>query len=210
MVVDHQVTRIDHHHPALLGFYLTMKARFSQILGAASALAVCAPQSEALADDIFLQLEGLKGDSVAPKHKEEIEITAFSMGHARPFTMVVGGGGGTSSAQPSFSDIQVQAPMSSLSPKLAEFCATGKSIPKAKLSVQTLTTSKETADYYKVELEGVRITSFQTSAQAGSAKPIESFSLSYTKITWIFVPLNTTQTTQKEVKEAFDLATGNP
>lgn len=182
-----------------------MKARFSQILGAASALAVCAPNVEALADDIFLQLEGYPGDSVAPNHKQEIEIMAFNMGHARPFTVVVGGGPGTGSAQPNFGDIQVQAAMSSVSPKLAELCATGKSIPKAKLSIQTLTTSKESKDYYTVELEGVRITGFQTSAQARDTKPTESFSLSFTKITWFFTPLDGIQ---KPVKTEFNLATG--
>lgn len=205
MMEDHHMADIDHHYCRLLRSDSTMKARFSQILGAASALAVCAPQSEVLADEIFLQLEGHKGDSVAPNHKEEIEILTFSMGHARPFTTVVGGGEGVGSPHPNFSDIQVQATMSSLSPKLAELCATGKSIPRAKLSVQTLTTSKESKDYYKVELEGVRITSFQTSAQTGNARPSESFSLSFTKIAWTFVPLSTTQ---KEGRSGFDLTTG--
>jgi type VI secretion system secreted protein Hcp len=205
MAEDHQFPQVDHHHASLFSYDTTMKARFSQIMGAASALAVCAPQSEALADNLFLKLEPLQGDSVVPNHKGEIEILSFSMGHSRPFTTIVGGGVGNGAAQPSFSDVHIQAPMSSLSPKLAELCATGKAVTSAKLSVQTRSTSKDLVDSYVVELKDVHITSFQTSAEAGGTVPTESFSLSFSKITWIFHPPN-----GSEEKAAFDLKTGTP
>lgn len=187
MVEDYHFAQVDHHHASLFRYDTTMKARFSQIMGAASALAVCAPQSEALADNLFLKLEGLKGDSVASDHKDEIEIVAFSMGHSRPFVASAGGAGG-SAARTDFSDIHLQARMSSVSPKLAELCATGKAIPSAKLSVQTLKASKELADYYQVDLEEVHITSIQTSASDGGSRPAESFTLSFNKITWTYKP----------------------
>lgn len=206
MVEDYHLTQVDHHHASLFSYDTTMKARFSQIMGAASALAVCAPQSEALAEDLFLKLEPLQGDSVAPNHKGEIEILSFSMGHSRPFTTVVGGGGGSGAAQPSFSDVHIQATMSSLSPKLAELCATGKTVPTAKISIQPTSTSKEPKDYYTVELKDVHITSFQTSAQTGGSVPTESFSLSFSKITWTFQP----NIASEKTEAAFDLKVGTP
>ncbi len=186
-----------------------MKVRFSQIMGAASALAACASPSEALADDLFLKLEGVKGDSVAANHKDEIQILSFSMGHSRPFDASAGGGAGSS--KPSFSDLNVQSTLSSASPKLAELCAIGKSIPTAKLFVQGTSGSKAPGDYYVVELEEVHITSFYTSASASGSKPTESYSLSFSKISWTYKPsVADGKASAADLKGSFNIPSNTP
>ena len=46
-----------------------------------------------MASDYLLKLEGIKGESVDVKHKDEIEIESFSWGATQPAAVVSGGGG---------------------------------------------------------------------------------------------------------------------
>lgn len=183
-----------------------MKARFSQIMGAATMVAVAAPPPDANAGDIFLKLTNLTGDSVSTNHKGEIEIESFSMGHSRPFSL--SGAAGASASKPSFADVSVQGRLSSVSPKLAAFCASGAVIPTATLSVQKATTSGKLEDYYQVTLTDVHVTSISTEASDGDGRPLERFSLSFSKVEWVYKPaVADNKTTAAPVKTTFDLAT---
>ena len=46
-----------------------------------------------MASDYLLKLEGIKGESLDAKHKDEIEIESFSWGATQPGTFASGGGG---------------------------------------------------------------------------------------------------------------------
>ncbi len=58
-----------------------------------------------MAVDVFLKLEGIKGESSDSTHKEEIEILSYSWGISQTGTMAYGGGGGAGKAD--FSDISL-------------------------------------------------------------------------------------------------------
>ena len=46
-----------------------------------------------MASDYLLKLEGIKGESLDAKHKDEIEIESFSWGATQPAGVASGGGG---------------------------------------------------------------------------------------------------------------------
>jgi type VI protein secretion system component Hcp len=70
-----------------------MKARFSHVLGTASALAAIAPLSKVSAD-LFLKLDGIVGESLDKVHKDEIQVQSFSLGVSNTGSSQVIGGGG--------------------------------------------------------------------------------------------------------------------
>src|SRR5688572_15175109 len=91
--------------------------------------------------DMFLKLDGIKGESKDEKHKDEIEILSFSWGMTN--TPVLGGGGG--SGKVSFHDISLVTRLSKASPQLLAACAGGTNIVSATLYVRDSATS--TNDY---------------------------------------------------------------
>lgn len=86
-----------------------------------------------MADDYFLKIDGIEGESQDARHKGEIELDAWSFGGTAE--EVVGGTVGRKPSGPTrpgaasgrftAQDFQFTAKVSKASPKLFEACATG-------------------------------------------------------------------------------------
>ena len=70
--------------------------------------------------------------------------------------------------------------MNKSSPVLALSCATGKHIIKATLFVRKA--GEDPQDYYKVIMEDVLVSSYQSGGSGGGDLPSDQFSLNYAKI----------------------------
>jgi type VI secretion system secreted protein Hcp len=79
--------------------------------------------------DYFLKIEGVKGESVDDKHRDEIDVLSFSWGVTQTGTMSHGGGGGEGKA--SFNDFNFTHHVDKASPALFKACATGEHIKEA-------------------------------------------------------------------------------
>ena len=71
--------------------------------------------------DYFLKVDGIAGESTDAKHKDEIDVLAFSWGVSQTGGASSGGGGGTGKAV--FDDLLVVARTSKASPHLWLACA---------------------------------------------------------------------------------------
>ena len=58
-----------------------------------------------MATDIFLTLDGIKGESIDDKHKEAIDVVSWSWGLSNEGTFHSGSGGGAGKAN--FQDISI-------------------------------------------------------------------------------------------------------
>src|SRR5687768_18000173 len=87
-----------------------------------------------MAVDYFLKLDGIKGESTADKHKDEIDIMSFSWGLTQAATAGFGGGAGAGKVQ--MQDFHFTSKVSRASPQLFLSCASGKHIPTATLTAQ--------------------------------------------------------------------------
>jgi type VI secretion system secreted protein Hcp len=96
----------------------------------AAGAAVGASQ-QALADDLFLKIPGIPGESVDDKHKDEIDILSFSQ-----------------SVEGKSCQISFTKRVDKASPVLAEAAATRKPIPSATLVVRRITDYKDQSDEY--------------------------------------------------------------
>jgi type VI secretion system secreted protein Hcp len=126
--------------------------------------------------DYFLKLEGIPGESLDDRHKDEIEILSFSFGATQTGGITGGGGAG----KVIFSDISFTKPVDKSSPQLYLQCAQGKHIPTAILYGRKA--GERPTDYYIIKLTDVLISSVQTSGASGGDRPTESLSLNFTKI----------------------------
>ncbi len=127
--------------------------------------------------DMFLKIDGIKGESKDKTHKDTIDIESFSFGVSNGGTMSAGGGGGAGKV--SFQDIHVMKQADLSSPSLMEACAKGSHIKFALLTVRKAGGKQE--EFYKIKLSDVIVSSVSNSGVSGG-NPQESLALNFAKI----------------------------
>jgi type VI secretion system secreted protein Hcp len=127
--------------------------------------------------DYFLRLDGIPGESVDAKHKDEIDVLSWSWGETHPTSPSAGGGGATGKV--AMNDLHVSANLSKAGPQLLLACASGKHIKSAVLTGRR--GGKAQAEFLTFSLSDVLVSSYQTGGTTADA-PLDSVSLSFTKI----------------------------
>src|SRR5262245_24902517 len=132
--------------------------------------------------DIYLQLDGIPGESLEDKHKDWIEVLSFSHHMSQPTssTRVSAGGGTTGRAE--HGDYVITKHIDKASPKIWEALSTGKHISKAKL--EFMRAGGDKVKYLEVTLEEVVIANVSKSGSGAGAGgpddfPVEQVSLNY-------------------------------
>jgi type VI secretion system secreted protein Hcp len=128
--------------------------------------------------DMFLKLDGIKGESADSKHKGEIDIESFSWGMAQSGSGHRGSGSG--SGKVDVSDISIQKVVDMSSPSLMLACANGKHIGKGSLTVRKA--GENPLDYLTIDLENILISNYQASGNNESDTPTESITLNFVKM----------------------------
>jgi len=128
-----------------------------------------------MAVDYFLKLEGIQGESVDTKHKNEIQIMSWSWGASNASSVAATGGSGAGKVN--LSDLTLLASFDKSTPKFFKSVCKGDHIPSG-----TLTATKGGADkpYLKVDFKELFVTGLQMSAS--SEIPSVSISFSYNEI----------------------------
>jgi type VI secretion system secreted protein Hcp len=157
-----------------------------------------------MASDYLLEIDGIKGEAQDAKHKETIEIESFSFGASHPGSFAQGTGGSTGKV--SFQDIHFTTKVNKASPILMTSCATGKHISKATLYVRKATGTGGQQEYYKVELQEVLISSYQSGGHAGDDSiPVDQFSLNFAKIEYVYKPQDAKGALGADITGKFDI-----
>jgi type VI secretion system secreted protein Hcp len=141
-----------------------------------------------MAVDMFLKIEGLDGESADDKHKNEIDVLAFSWGMTQSGSMHVAGGGG--SGKVNVQDLSVTKWLDKASTVLMQKCCTGKHFTKATLVARKA--GDKPVEYYKVTMEEVIVTSVSTGASGGEDMQTESISLNFAKVKVEYTPQQST------------------
>lgn len=110
-----------------------------------------------MAQDIFIKINGIEGESGDANHKNEIEVLAFNWRVLQESTMHAGSGGGAGKA--TVEDLEFEHYVDRSSPNLMKYCLTGKHIQEAKLTVRKAGGSP--LEYLKFTFNDVIITSVQ-------------------------------------------------
>jgi type VI secretion system secreted protein Hcp len=146
---------------------------------------------------ILLKLGKIKGDSTVKEHTDWITCDSAQFGVARPVT-ISGGGKSRDTSNPSFSDLSFTKSTDMASADLFYQAMGGKALGKAEVHfIQT--SENKTQVYLKLELEEALVTSY--SASSGGERPMESFSINFTKITYQYDDFSGDKVTTGDVKK---------
>jgi type VI secretion system secreted protein Hcp len=136
-----------------------------------------------MAVDFYLQLDGIKGESADSKHDAWIECTSINWSIHQPKSATASTGGGHTAERAELSEISISKLVDLASPMLAQTCASGRTIPKARLEMMRADGQSEPIKYFEIELENVLIGHVAPSFNAGPF-PSENLGLKFSKIRW--------------------------
>lgn len=139
-----------------------------------------------MAVDVFLKLDGIKGEAQDEKHKDEIDILAWSWGMAQSGTTHMGSGSG--SGKVSVQDLNLTKYVDKSSPTLAQHSCSGKHIAKGLLTVRKA--GDKPLEYIKLDLEDIIVTHVSMGGSGSEDRLTESLTLNFAKFKYTY----TTQT----------------
>lgn len=84
--------------------------------------------------DVYLQLDGIEGASAADAHKNWIECTDVRWGITKPRSATSSTGGGHTAQRVDMRDLMLSKVSDISSSILMQYCAMGKTIPRATLA----------------------------------------------------------------------------
>jgi type VI secretion system secreted protein Hcp len=130
-----------------------------------------------MAVDMFLKLDGIKGESKDDKHKDEIHIESFSWG----MNQTGGGhtGGGSGAGKVSVHDISVTKFVDKASTNLAFHCASGKHISEGLITVRKA--GEHPVEYLKIKLIDILVSSVQFAGHGHGDSLSENVTLNFAK-----------------------------
>ena len=154
--------------------------------------------------DYFLKIDGVDGESTDDKHKGEIQLESYSLGHTNSGSFSSGGGGG--SGKVAMQDFHFVKKIDKSSAKLHTACATGEHLKTATLVCRKA--GKDQQEFLTIVMSPVLVSSFQNGGSAGSdVVPVETISLAFGKIEFKYKEQKPDGSLGGEVIGGFDVTT---
>ena len=152
--------------------------------------------------DYFLKFDGIKGESADAKHKDEIDIEAWSWGETNAAGPASGGGGGAGKV--SMQDFHFVMRMNRASVSLMKACATGEHIKEATLTARKA--GKDQAEFLVIKMNDVLISTYQTGGSEGSdVVPTDQVSFNFAKIDVMYKPQKADGSLEAGIHFKYDL-----
>jgi type VI secretion system secreted protein Hcp len=135
-----------------------------------------------MAADVYLQIEGVNGESNDDKHKGWMEVETIDWGVNQPTAGTISTAGGHTTGRAAFDAIRITKAVDLASPKLMEMAAQGKTIPKTRLEFFRADGGGP-IKYYEILLENVLVSRNKKSFGGAGTLLVDQFTLHFTKIT---------------------------
>jgi type VI secretion system secreted protein Hcp len=159
-----------------------------------------------MAIDVYLQIDGIKGESTDDKHKDWIECTSVNWGVSQPRSATASTGGGHTAERCEHKEVVFTKLADLSSPILLQTCSAGKTIPKAKLEFMRADGQGDRIKYFEIELENVLIGAIRPEVDEGSIIQ-ETVGLKFSKIKWKYTQQKVTGGAGGNTSGGWDLAT---
>jgi type VI secretion system secreted protein Hcp len=138
-----------------------------------------------MAVDMFMKIDDIKGESIDDKHKDEIEIVAWSWGLTQSGTTHSGTGGGAGKVH--VNDLSFTKYIDRSSPILMKYCCSGKHLKTAVLVVRKAGGDKP-LEYLKLTLEDLIISSVSTGGSGGEDRLTENVAINFARVKHEYTP----------------------
>lgn len=175
----------------LLGFrdpYSTKAVNMKRsilIMALVAAITAAGVSTASAAQDIFLKIDGVQGESADRAHPNEINVLEWSWG-ATNSSVVRAGGAGAGKA--TFNDLTVSKYVDSASPALVSAVSTGKTFKNLTLTVRR--GGNLPIDYLTLTLTDVLVTGMSIENSAGEDSVIETIKFNYGTYAYSYVPVS--------------------
>ncbi len=158
-----------------------------------------------MAVDIFLELEGIDGESVDSVYADKIQVISVKWSGSQSGTMHEGLGGG--SGKSSFQDIVIEKYVDKSTPALLKHLSTGTHVPTGKL-VFRKAGGEEPIEYLAIELTSILISSFELGASVDSERDrlTEVVTLNFAEFKEIYTPQDDAGSAGAAVEFGYNIA----
>jgi type VI secretion system secreted protein Hcp len=136
-----------------------------------------------MAIDVYLYIEGIKGESADDRHKDWIECKSVNWGVEQPKSATASTGGGHTAERCEHRDIVISKLPDLSSPILLQTCSAGKTIPKAKFEFMRADAQGERVKYFEIEIDNVLIGQVTPSVEEGDILA-EQVGFKFSKVRW--------------------------
>ena len=150
-------------------------------------------------EEYFLKIDGVAGESLDAKHKDEIELVSFSWGAGHEGREDAGGSG---AGRARFRDFHFTMRVNKASPQLFLATVSGKHIKEATLSVRRA--AKAQLEYLKIKFTDLLVTSFEEAG--GGDAPEEMVAFAFGRIELEYRPQQATGALGGAIKAGWNLA----
>ena len=142
------------------------------------ATGIASSTSVVSANDIFLKIAGVQGESTDDKHKNEIDVLSWSWGTSTGTAKTKRG----TIAPQCIQDLALTKFVDSATPQLIMLAVMGQTAKDATLSVRK-SGVKEQQEFLILKMTDVMVTSYQTGGSSGNESPlVDSVMLSFSTI----------------------------
>ncbi len=131
-----------------------------------------------MAMDMFMKIADVKGEAADDKHKEEIDVLAWSWGFTQSGNAHTGGGAGAGKVN--VHDLSFTKHIDKSSPDLYLSCCNGKHLGKAVLTVRKA--GENPLEYLIITMEDVIISSISPGGSGGEDRLAENVSLNFARV----------------------------
>lgn len=153
--------------------------------------------------DMFLKVDGIKGESADSKHKDEIDVLAWSWGASHSGSAHMGGGGGAGKVN--VQDISITKYVDKSSPLLLKAVCSGQHIKEMNLVVRKA--GSKPLEYMKIKLSDCLVSSVSTGGSGGQDRLTENISINFAKFQVTYTSETAAGAAAGEVVFGFDIKT---
>ncbi|NRR33108.1 type VI secretion system tube protein Hcp [Oxalobacteraceae bacterium] len=159
-----------------------------------------------MAIDVYLYIEGIKGESADDRHKDWIECKSVSWGVEQPKSATASTGGGHTAERCEHQDIVISKLADLSSPILLQTCSAGRTIPKAKFEFMRADAMGERVKYFEIEIDNVLIGAVSPSVDEGDILT-EQVGFKFSKVRWKYTQQKVTGGAGGNTSGGWDLST---
>lgn len=159
-----------------------------------------------MANDIFIKIDGIEGESLDSTHKGEIELINWSWSVSQTSDLHLGSGGGAGKC--TVEDLGLEHHIDKSSPNLLQFCLTGKHIPEAVLTMRKAGGSP--LEYIKITLYEIIITQVYSVGNSNMRTPREYVALSFSRVRTDYTLQNSEGNCAGTVSMGYDIKANAP
>ncbi|NVJ67371.1 MAG: type VI secretion system tube protein Hcp [Gammaproteobacteria bacterium] len=143
----------------------------------AAALTLVLQNAALAANDTFLKIEGVEGESLDAEHRDEIDVLAWSWGSS------------TNGRSTCVQDISLTKYADLASPQLLMGHVDGFVYPNAKLTVKRSTGASRLA-YIVLDFKNLYVSSVSTGGSGGEVRITENVTLNFEEVKYQYTPQN--------------------